>query len=178
MSPVPHVQQRIGAVAEARVVWIGAAHDRVGSLPGSGAIKSNATSGNRARCREMDSRCSLLRGLRPKQTDLVPDKGQFRSRFPPSAQLLLSGNDFSGSAQPTRHHLSATLLDGRAGAAGPDNAGYEPHPSCGDCPLTGSEPAKKTGQHIPKKSLPDNNSWPDSGNASGTALYRGPGQSV
>src|SRR6516165_9980167 len=84
------------------------------------------------------------------QTDLVPDKGQFRSRFPPSAQLLLSGNDFSGSAQPTRHHLSATLLDGRAGAAGPDNAGYEPHPSCGDCPLTGSEPAKKSGQNIPK----------------------------
>jgi hypothetical protein len=29
----------------------------------------------------MDSRCSLLRGLRPKQTDLVHDKGQFRSRF-------------------------------------------------------------------------------------------------
>ena len=25
--------------------------------------------------------------LRPRQTDLIPDKGQFRSRFPPSAQL-------------------------------------------------------------------------------------------
>jgi hypothetical protein len=30
------------------------------------------------------------------------------------------------------------------------NAGYEPHPSCCDCPLTGSEPAKKSGQNIPK----------------------------
>jgi hypothetical protein len=49
-----------------------------------------------------------------------------------------------------RHHLSATLLDGRAGNGwtrllrcgcdrsdgGFPNAGYEPHPSCGDCPLT------------------------------------------
>jgi hypothetical protein len=25
-----------------------------------------------------------------------------------------------------------------------------PHPSCGDCPLTASEPAKKSGQNIPK----------------------------
>src|SRR5215469_8665481 len=30
------------------------------------------------------------------------------------------------------------------------NAGYEPHPSCGDCSLTVSEPAKKRGQNIPK----------------------------
>ena len=30
-----------------------------------------------------------------------PVKGQFRSRFPPSAQLRLSDNDFSGSPQPT-----------------------------------------------------------------------------
>ena len=49
-------------------------------------------------------------------------------------------------------HLSATLLDGRAGngwawllrcgrdrlGRGFPNAGYEPHPSCGDCPLTSS----------------------------------------
>ena len=27
---------------------------------------------------------------------LIPDKGQFRLAFPSSAQLLLSGNDFSG----------------------------------------------------------------------------------
>jgi hypothetical protein len=51
-----------------------------------------------------------------------------------------------------RHHLSATLLDGRAGngwawllrcgrdrlGGGFPNAGCEPHPSCGDCPLTSS----------------------------------------
>ena len=39
--------------------------------------------------------------LRPKQTDLVPGKGQLRSRFPQSAQLRLSDNDFWGSPQPT-----------------------------------------------------------------------------
>jgi len=32
--------------------------------------------------------------LRLKQTDLIPGKGQFRSRFPQSAQLRLSDNDF------------------------------------------------------------------------------------
>ena len=49
-----------------------------------------------------------------------------------------------------RHHLSATLLDGRGGngcawllrcgrdrlGGGFPNAGYEPHPSCDDCSLT------------------------------------------
>ena len=63
-----------------------------------------------------------------------------------------------------RHHLSATLLDGRAGngwarlsrcgrdrsGGGFPNAGYEPHLSYGDCPLAASEPAKKSGQNIPK----------------------------
>ena len=34
--------------------------------------------------------------LRPKQTDLVPGKGQLRSRFPQSAQLRLSDNGFLG----------------------------------------------------------------------------------
>ena len=48
------------------------------------------------------------------QTDLVPDKGQFRSRFPPSAQLRLSGNDFSGSPQPTPTS-SQRNTSGRAG---------------------------------------------------------------
>ena len=43
--------------------------------------------------------------LRPKQTDLVPGKGQFRLAFSPSAQLLLSDNDFSGS-QPTPTNAS------------------------------------------------------------------------
>ena len=32
--------------------------------------------------------------------DLIPDKRQFRKRFPQSAQLLLSGNDFSGRRPP------------------------------------------------------------------------------
>ena len=37
----------------------------------------------------------------PKQTGLVPGRGQFRKRLPRSAQLPLSDNDFSGSQQPT-----------------------------------------------------------------------------
>jgi len=48
--------------------------------------------------------------LCPKQTDLVPGKGP-SARVSPSAQLLLSDNDFSGSPQPT----PTSLLDGRAG---------------------------------------------------------------
>jgi len=56
-----------------------------------------------------------------------------------------------------RHHLSATLLDGRAGngwarllrrgrdrsGGGFPNAGYEPHPSCGDRPLTARSRPKR-----------------------------------
>ena len=57
--------------------------------------------------------------LRSRQTDLVPDKGQFRRRFLQSAQLRLSDNVFSGSRSRYRHHLSATLLDGRLETAGP-----------------------------------------------------------
>jgi hypothetical protein len=53
--------------------------------------------------------------LRPKQTDLVPGKGQFRSRFHYPLQVLLSDNDFFWIRNRHRHHLSATLLDGRAG---------------------------------------------------------------
>jgi len=52
--------------------------------------------------------------LRSRQTDLVPDKGQFRLAFPPSAQLLLSDNDFSGSAQPTPTSFQRNT-SGRAG---------------------------------------------------------------
>src|SRR5215469_2259658 len=37
----------------------------------------------------------------------------------------------------------------RSGGGFP-NAGYEPHPSCDDCSLNRSEPAKKSGQNIPK----------------------------
>jgi hypothetical protein len=39
--------------------------------------------------------------LRPKQTDLVPGKGQFRPRFPQSAQLRLSDNLFLDPATDT-----------------------------------------------------------------------------
>jgi hypothetical protein len=42
----------------------------------------------------------------------------------------------------------------RSGVGFP-NAGYEPHPSCGDF---GSEPAKKERPKYPEKSLSDNNS--------------------
>ena len=52
--------------------------------------------------------------LRLKQTDLIPDKGQFRLAFPPSAQVRLSDNDFSGSPQPTPTS-SLRLTSGRAG---------------------------------------------------------------
>jgi hypothetical protein len=86
----------------------------------------------------------------PKQSDLVPGKGQFRPRFPQSAQLRLSDNLFLDPATDTDIISSATLLDGRTGngwarllqcgrdrsGGGFPNAGYEPHPSCGDCPVT------------------------------------------
>ena len=65
--------------------------------------------------------------------------------------------DFSGSRNRHRHHLSATLLDGRAGngwarllrcgrdrsGGGFPNAGYEPHPSCNDCSLTARSRPKR-----------------------------------
>jgi len=84
--------------------------------------------------------------------------------FPPSAQVLLSDNDFSGSPNRHRHHLSATLLDGRAGNGwarllrcgrdhsdgGFPNAGYEPASVMRRLSLNRSEPAKKSGQNIPK----------------------------
>ena len=124
------------------------------------------------------------------QTDLVPDKGQFRSRFPPSAQLRLSGNDFSGSPQPTPTS-SQRNTSGRAGwkrlgpvvtmrsrslGRGFPNAGYEPHPSCGDCPLTARSRATKSGQNIPKNRCRTTVAERMGGNASGTALYRGSGR--
>ena len=63
-----------------------------------------------------------------------------------------------------RHHLSATLLDGRAGNGwarllrcgrdrsdgGFPNAGYEPASVMRRLSLNRSEPAKKSGQNIPK----------------------------
>jgi hypothetical protein len=76
------------------------------------------------------------------------------------AQLRLSDNDFLDPRNRHRHHLSATLLDGRAGngwarllrcsgdrsGGGFPNAGYEPHPSCGDCPLTARSRPKRAAE--------------------------------
>jgi len=88
--------------------------------------------------------------LRPKQADLVPGKGQFRSCFPHRLSYGCPTTIFLDLRNRHRHHLRATLLDGRAGngwarllrcgrdrsGGGFPNAGYELHPSCGDCPLT------------------------------------------
>ena len=48
-----------------------------------------------------------------------PVKASSALVFPQLAQLRLSDNDFSGSRNRHRHHLSATLLDGRLETAGP-----------------------------------------------------------
>ena len=96
-----------------------------------------------------------------KQTDLVPIKGS-SARFHHPLSYCCPTTIFLGARNRHRHHLSATLLDGQAGngwarllrcgrdrsGGGFPNAGYEPHPLCGDCPLTA--PAKKSGQDIPK----------------------------
>ena len=46
-----------------------------------------------------------------KQSDLVPGKRAVPLAFPQSAQLRLSRDEFSGSRNRHRHHLSTTLLD-------------------------------------------------------------------
>jgi hypothetical protein len=108
----------------------------------------------------------LLRAawLRPKQTDLVPDKGQFRSRFHHPLSYCCPTTIFRDPRNRHRHHLSATLLDGRVGNGwGPvvtmrcdrsdggfPNAGYEPASVMRRLSLNRSEPAKKSGQNIPK----------------------------
>jgi len=77
--------------------------------------------------------------LRPKQADLVPGKGQFRSCFPHRLSYGCPTTIFLDLRNRHRHHLSATLLDGRAGngwarllrcgrdrsGGGFPNAGYE-----------------------------------------------------
>ena len=92
-----------------------------------------------------------------------PVKGSSAS-LPPSAQLRLCDNDFSGSPQPTPTSSQATFLDGRAGNrwarllrcgrdrsdGGFPNAGYGPASVMRRLSLNRSEPAKKSGQNIPK----------------------------
>ena len=103
--------------------------------------------------------------LRPKQTDLVPGKGQFRKRFPHPPSYCCPTTILLDPRNRHRHHLSATLLDGRAengwarllrcgrdrSGGGFPNAGYEPHPSCGDCPLTARSRPKERPKY-PEKS--------------------------
>ena len=92
---------------------------------------------------------------------LIPDKGQFRPRFPLSAQLRLSDNLFLDPATDTDIISSATLLDGRAkrlarllrcgrdrSGGGFPNAGMSRTASV--MRRLSSEPAKKSGQNIPK----------------------------
>ena len=76
----------------------------------------------------------------------------------------MSDNDFSGSATDTDIISAQHFWTGGLGTAGPGchdavaiarTAGFRmlvmsPHPSCGDCPLTAPQPAKKSGQNIPK----------------------------
>jgi hypothetical protein len=96
-------------------------------------------------------------------TDLVPGKGQFRSRFPHLLSYCCATTIFLDPRNRHRHHLSATLLDGRAGdgwaqllrcgrdrSDGFRNAGYEPASVMRRLSLNRSEPAKKSGQNIPK----------------------------
>ena len=101
------------------------------------------------------------------QTDLVPDKGQFRSRFHHPLNYGCPATIFLDPRNRHRHHLSATLLDGRAGngcarwlRCGRDrsggefpSAGYEPASVMRRLSLSRSEPRPK----YPEKSLPDNN---------------------
>jgi|SRR6516164_1687545 len=73
------------------------------------------------------------------------------------ARLLRCGRDRSGGGFPS--------------------AGYEPvsrHAAIVPSPLGAGQ---KERPKYPEKSLPDNNSRADEGNASGTALYRGSGES-
>ena len=98
--------------------------------------------------------------LRP---DLVPGKGQFRSRFhhplsyccpttifgiPATDTDIISGNTSGRAGWNGWARLLRCGRD-RSGGGFP-NAGYEPHPSCGDCPLTARSRAKKSGQNILK----------------------------
>ena len=115
----------------------------------------------------------LLRAawLRPKQTDLVPGKGQFRSRSPIRSAIVVRQR-FFWIRNRHRHHLSATLLDGRAGNGwarlsrcgrdrsdgGFPNAGYEPASVMRRLSLNRPAAGQKERPKYPEKSLPDNNS--------------------
>src|SRR5215831_15125160 len=98
------------------------------------------------------------------QTDLIPDKGQFRSRFHHPLSYCCPATIFRDPLNRHRHHLNATFLDGRAGSGwgrllrcgrdrsggGFPSAGYEPASVMRRLSLNRSEPAKKSGQNLPK----------------------------
>src|SRR5215472_16028579 len=93
--------------------------------------------------------CEGVAGLN--RPNWSPVKGS-SARVSPVGSATVVRQRFFWIRNRHRHHLSATLLDGPAGngwarllrcdrersGGGFSNAGYEPHPSCGDCPLTGS----------------------------------------
>src|SRR5215831_15005924 len=95
--------------------------------------------------------------LRPKQSNLIPDKGQFRSRFHHPLRYCCPATIFRDPRNRHRHHLSAHFWTGGLETAGPgcDDAvaiaravGFQvlvmsPHRSCGGCPLTARSRPKR-----------------------------------
>jgi hypothetical protein len=95
--------------------------------------------------------------LRPKQTDLVPGKRQFRYVSTIRSAIVVRQRFFWIPATDTdiistQHFWTGGLETAGPGcydavaiarAAGFRNAGYEPHPSCGDCPLTARSRPKR-----------------------------------
>jgi hypothetical protein len=97
------------------------------------------------------------RGLPEPTVASSPTTSKGLQRFALGSQSALQTTIFLAPRNRHRHHLSATLLDGRAGNGwarllgcgrnrsdgGFPNAGYEPHPSCGDCPVTARSRPKR-----------------------------------
>ena len=91
--------------------------------------------------------------LRPKQTDLVPGKGQSRSRFPhrlsycspttifldPQPTPTSSQRNTTGRAGWKRLRPVVTMRSAIARTADSRMLVMSPHPSYGDCPLTPQE---------------------------------------
>ena len=105
--------------------------------------------------------------LRPKQTDMVPGKGQYRSRFLHIRSGTVVRQRFFGIAATDTDIIAAQhFWTGRLETAGPgcDDAvaiartvGFRmlvmsPHPSCGDCPL----PARRVFPNRLSYGCPDN----------------------